>query len=241
MQKIPISGIYLSVRSQDSNIYHWLIDTLVRLKCLDDIPPLKELPLIVRDPLSSFQAETLRLMGVDNKLIITNGESFFIDEIFFPSIPSPPCLHSESMQWLRNKFLDNLPPLNPNKRRRIYISRADSNRQVDNESEVLRYLETVGFEKLVMSQMSISEQIDAFRAAEYVVLPHGAAGAYLLFAPNDCKVLELHSPNWINNCYFSLANTLGFSYRWLIGAASGVDKNYKVDLNLVKKLLNIDA
>ena len=233
VQKIPISGIYLSVRADDANIYHWLLETLIRLKCLEDVPKLKELPLIIRDPLSNFQIETLKLLGVENKLIVTNGESFEINDLYFPSIPSPPTLHRSAMKWLRNKFLYKLPPLD--KKRRLYISRVDSNRQLSNEDEIWPYLNSIGFEKLIMSTLSVRDQIDAFRVAECIVLPHGAAGSHLLFIPLDCKVLEFHSPAWINNCYLSLCNTLNIQYDWIIGTLSGTDINYNIKLEDVKK------
>ena len=237
IQTIPISAIYLTVRSQDSNIYHWLIETLVRLKCLDDVPELKNLPLIVRDPLSSFQVETLRIMGIENKLIVTNGESFEINDLYFPSIPSPPSLHPNCMRWLRDKFLKNLPKLPVTPRRRLYISRKDSNRQVSNEDEIFKYLASHGFEKLVMSKLSVVEQIDAFRTAEIVILPHGAAGTHLLFAPLDCRVIELHSPKWINNCYLSICNSLGLRYRWLIGTETDNKMSYRIHLGELTSVL----
>lgn len=237
VQHIPMAAIYLTVRSQDSNIYHWLIETLIRLKCLDDVPKLKGLPLIVRDPLSNFQLETLRIMGVDNKLIVTNGESFVIDDLYFPSIASPPSLHPEAMRWLRDKFLNRLPQLSSAPRRRLYISRSDSNRQVQNEDKIFDYLQENGFEKLIMSQLTVAQQIDAFRVAETIILPHGAAGTHLLFAPQDCKVIELHSPRWVNNCYLSLCRSLNLSYKWLIGSQSGADMDYTVDLSQLKVFL----
>jgi len=236
VQRISLSAIYLSVRSDDKNIYHWLIETLIRLKCLDEIPELRKLPLIVRDPLTNFQLETLKIMGVENKIIITNGESFLIDELFFPSIPSTPSQHPAAMKWLRDKFLIGLPDLGGIKRR-LFISRADSNRQVANEDEIFDYLEQQGYIKLVMSELSIMDQIDYFRSAESVVISHGAAGAYLLFAPLLCKVIELHSPKWISHCYFSLCNSLGISYRYLIGSQSGNDMDYVIDLQKLKTLL----
>jgi hypothetical protein len=117
LETIPMAAIYLSVRSQDSNIYHWIIETLIRLKCLDDVPELKKLPLIVREPLNDFQRETLKIMGIENKLIITNGASFAIDDLFFPSIPSTPSQHRAAMRWLREKFLSGLPQYTGPKRR----------------------------------------------------------------------------------------------------------------------------
>lgn len=237
IQTIPISAIYLSVRAQDNNIFHWMIETLVRLRCMDEVPELKNLPLIVRDPLNTFQVESLRIMGITNKIIVTNGESFKIDDLYFPSIPSPPSLHPECMKWLRNKFLNNLPNPSKTTRRRIFISREDSTRKIVNEDELFKYLETLGFEKLVMTKLSPLEQIDAFRTAEIVVLPHGAAGTHLLFVPFDCKVIELHSLKWINNCYLSICNSLGINYRWIIDPESKASFDYKIDIEKLKSCL----
>ncbi|WP_215393693.1 DUF563 domain-containing protein [Polynucleobacter sp. TSB-Sco08W16] len=237
IQKIPIPAIYLSVRPNDKNIYHWVMETLIRLKCLDDLPELKNIPLIVRDQLSDFQKSTLRLMGVDNKLIITNGESFEIEDLFFPSIPSTPTQHPGAMHWLRDKFLNRM--MKPaNTKKRLYISRIDSNRQVANEDEIFSYLEGLGYEKLIMSEISAEDQINYFRAAESIVIPHGAAGTHLLFVPPTCKVIELHSPKWVNHCYLSLCASLGISYKWILGSQHGNDMDYVVNLNELKALIS---
>lgn len=233
---IPLAAIYLSVRSHDSNIYHWIIETLTRLKCLDEIPDLKKLPLIVRDPLNDFQLETLKMMGIENKLIVTNGESFEIDDLFFPSIPSTPSQHRTAMRWIREKFLSQLPKSTELKRR-LYISRRDSNRQVTNEDQIFEFLEKLGYKKLIMSELALKDQIDYFRSAESIIIPHGAAGTHILFAPLTCKVIELHSPKWMNHCYFSLCHNLGISYKWIIGTQVEGGLNYSIDISELKTLI----
>jgi hypothetical protein len=218
IQHISIPALYLSVRADDRNIYHWIIETIVRLKCLEVVPELKSIPIIVREPLSQFQLATLEILGVTNQIFITNGHSFSADNLFYPSIPSPPPFHSGAMQWLRKSFLRRLPELSSAKRKRLYISRCDaSNRKVKNESELFSFLKTLGFEFLVMTELDPYEQIDAFRSAEFIVLPHGAAGAHLLFIPSDCRVIELHSPYFLQNCYFAICHSLAFNYRFLLG------------------------
>jgi capsular polysaccharide biosynthesis protein len=140
------------------------------------------------------------------------------------------------MNWLRGKLLAGFPK-EVAQRRRLYISRSDSNRRVSNEEEIFRFLESQGFEKLIMSQLTPGEQIDAFRAAEIIVLPHGAAGANLVFVPLDCRVIELHSPRWLNSCYMCLCSTLGIGYDWLMGNQMGSDMDYKVDLQKLNQIL----
>jgi len=245
VRHIPIPGIYLTVRPHDQNIYHWVFETLVRLRCLEVVPALRNIPIIVHAPLNEFQLKTLELFGVNNKIIVTNGESFTIDELFFPSIPAPPTLHTASMRWLRNNFLKGLPSSSNPKRRRLYISRQDSTRRVKNEHEIFAILKLMDFEMLLMSKLSPQNQMEAFRDAEIIVLPHGAAGTHLLLAPLDCRVIELHSPTFIENCYASLCYSLGLNYHWLIGEkcieqgdkVSDYYRDYLIDAKLLKKII----
>ena len=245
VQHIPVPALYLTVRPNDRNIYHWVFETLIRLRCLEIVPALKNIPIIVHTPLNEFQLKTLELLGVTNKLIITNGESFTIDELFFPSIPAPPTLHATSMKWLRNSFLKGLSRPSPAKRRRLYISRQDSSRRVKNEEEIFAILKPMDFEMLVMSDLSPQNQMEAFRDAEIIVLPHGAAGTHLLLVPEYCRVVELHSPTFVQNCYASLCNSLGLDYNWLIGEqsfeqaneVSDQERDYSIDAKLLKKII----
>jgi len=245
VQHIPMPAIYLTVRPNDQNIYHWVFETLVRLKCLDIVPALKNIPIIIHAPPNEFQLKTLELLGVTNKLIITNGESFTINELFFPSIPAPPTLHVSSLRWLRDNFLKGLASSSTTKQRRLYISRRDSTRRVKNEDEVFDILKLMDFEMLVMSELSPQKQMEAFRDAEMIVLPHGAAGTHLLLASKHCKVIELHSPTFIQNCYASLCHSLDLDYNWLIGEqsfeqaneVSDQERDYLIDAKLLKKMI----
>lgn len=221
------------------------IETLVRLRCLDIVPALKNIPIIIHAPLNEFQLKTLELLGVTNKLIITNGESFTINELFFPSIPAPPTLHVSSLRWLRDNFLKGLASSSTTKLRRLYISRRDSTRRVKNEDEVFDILRLMDFEMLVMSELSPQKQMEAFRDAEMIVLPHGAAGTHLLLASKHCKVIELHSPTFMQNCYASLCHSLDLDYNWLIGEqsfeqaneVSDQERDYLIDAKLLKKMI----
>ena len=55
---------------------------------------------------------------------------------------------------------------------------------------------------------SFREQIDIFRGASAVVAPHGAALTNILFAPNECRVLELFASRGGSNAYEVLATAL---------------------------------
>ncbi|MBP2303082.1 glycosyltransferase family 61 protein [Azospirillum picis] len=231
--------LYLSVRQDDRNLYHWIFETLPRLVCLEAIPELQQFPLLVRDPLTELQLAFLRWMGFEQEVIVTGGRSVLAADLFFASIPSPPALHRPLLEWLQHRITTGLPNASCSTRRRLFISRQDARngRQVVNEDEVAEALLPLGFERLIMSRCSPLEQIQAFQQAEKVILPHGAAGAHLLFMPKKSSIIELHSPNQINNVYFAAAKTRGIPYGSLTGTSVGVGNNYLVDPQSLLRLL----
>lgn len=233
--------IYLTLRAHDGNIFHWLFEVLPRLKCLDVLPQLRDLPLLVRDPLNSFQETTLRLMGITNRILTTGGKSAKVAQLYFPSIASPPSIHPETVAWLRQKMLGSLPSSDSlsSSARKLYISRKDANaRRVSNEDEVMKVLAPLGFEHIVMSTLSPAEQIETMRNAKTIVLAHGAAGAHLLFAPTDCNVIELHSPKWPNSVYFTISKALGQPYGYLFGKHQNRQLDYEIDVKQLLSMLN---
>lgn len=232
--------IYLSLRAHDGNIFHWLFEVLPRLRCLETVPQLHELPLLVREPLNPFQETTLRLMGIANRIITTNGKSAKVAHLYFPSIASPPSIHPETVTWLRHTILGATKGLGPDSQnRKLYISRKDANaRRVSNEDELMQALQPLGYECIVMSDLSPQEQIETMRNAKSIVLAHGAAGAHLLFAPTDCQVIELHSPKWPNSVYFTVSKALGQPYGFLFGKHENRQMDYTID---VKQLLSMLA
>ncbi|MBU3583732.1 glycosyltransferase family 61 protein [Polynucleobacter sp. 15G-AUS-farblos] len=230
--------IYLTLRAHDGNIFHWLFEVLPRLRCLDLVPQLRDLPLLVRDPLNTFQETTLRLMGITNRILTTGGKSAKVAQLYFASITSPPSIHPETVAWLRQKILGSLPS-SKSVDRKLYISRKDANaRRVSNEDEVMKVLAPLGFEHIVMSALSPAEQIETMRNAKTIVLAHGAAGAHLLFAPTECNVIELHSPKWPNSVYFTISKALGQPYGFLFGRHQNRQLDYSIDVKQLLSMLN---
>ena len=230
--------IYLSVRRDDRNPYHWIFETLPRLKCLQAIPALRDLPLLMRDPPTVFQRAFLDWMGVKNDILISEGRNIACRSLIFPSIPYPPPLHPETIAWLQAEILGGQPLPVRQSRRRILISRRDggNGRRVANEDELAARLAAFGFERLTLSEMEPAEQIRAFRESEIVVLPHGAAGALLLFAPSDCRVIELQAPRQLNALYFVLTRMIGQPYSVLLGKGARRTNDYSVDADALAAL-----
>ena len=93
-------------------------------------------------------------------------------------------------------------------------------------------------------RLSFREQIDGLRGASAVVAPHGAGLTNILFAPNQCRVLELFASRGGTLTYEVLAKALGQDYTALRDhgpaptfAAEQNDMAITVDLDAVEDWL----
>src|SRR5439155_8720213 len=101
---------------------------------------------------------------------------------------------------------------------RVLLVRRNTGREFLNLNEVLDTCHRYGFRPVDTSRMSLSEQIDLFGRAGYVIGAHGAGLMNLLFqrgAPLSLLELFPDSPSsigWIMAHYFYLCRALGFGY-----------------------------
>lgn len=103
------------------------------------------------------------------------------------------------------------------KGRRILISRTDApSRHIINNEEVEAVFGRHGFEPVVLSGLSFAEQRDLFTEASHVAGVHGAGLSNLLFASQNCRVLEILPPLVASHAYWMLCSALGQHYRVMI-------------------------
>lgn len=107
--------------------------------------------------------------------------------------------------------------------RKLYISRKDSaKRRLMNEDAVAQRLLARGFEILQLSELSLADQMAAFRDAEVIVAPHGAGLTNLLYcdvARAPARVIELAQGNYVNMCFIRIGQLLGLDYSFVINPA----------------------
>lgn len=95
----------------------------------------------------------------------------------------------------------------------IYISRVDSKmRPMRNEDELMQRLIRHGVEPVVLSELSLDEQIELFNNTRVVIGPHGGGLANLVFSRPGTVVYELLPDNWVNPCMNQLAQLRGLHY-----------------------------
>ncbi|WP_236728656.1 glycosyltransferase family 61 protein [Methylobacterium sp. WSM2598] len=116
----------------------------------------------------------------------------------------------------------------PGAGRRLYISRADSHyRRLENEREIETLLAGRGFDVVRLADRTLEQQISLLATAEVVVSPHGAGLTNLGYCEPGTKVLEFHSPQYLNWCMRNLSIAAGLRYGFLMGEATEGDR-YRV-------------
>ncbi|TKX52297.1 glycosyltransferase family 61 protein, partial [Halorubrum sp. SS7] len=87
---------------------------------------------------------------------------------------------------------------------RVYISRDDADeRRVVNETQVVRLLEDYGFSRVILSNLSLAEQIVLFYQADVVIGPHGAGLLNAVYS-EDVQVIEIFG-DYRNACYYTMS------------------------------------
>jgi hypothetical protein len=209
----------------DHSYYHFLLDVLPRLAILDT--PGVPTPERWYVPLQrGFQREILELAGflpeadvIDSDLEThVRAETLLVPGLPDTELRTPPWTVPFIRERLRPSSLERVPG------RRIYVTRGRErhNRTVANERDVVELLAGRGFIVVDPGTMPVAEQIRTFAEAEWIVAPHGAALANLVFTSPGASIVELFAPDFVQGCYWKLADCVpGLGYRYLLGAGRG--------------------
>lgn len=236
VRKLPpihdLPGTAAVLSTQGTDVYfHWMFDVLPRLELIrlakisfSDIDY-----FIFSSYHRPFQIETLKELDISPKKVITNREYVHLraEKLLLPSWGGTPGqMPYWVCQFLRDKFLNSCVAESSNKKRRIYISRANAtHRKITNEVELMQVLEPLGFVSVQLETLSVKEQAHLFSSAEMIVAAHGAGLSNLVFCQPGTQVVELFSPNYVEIHYWALSHQLGLDYYYLIGAGKQPRKN----------------
>lgn len=212
------------------NYYHWMFEGLPRVELLRqagiDLGAVDW--FIVNDTANQFVQPSLAALGIpESKLRVTrDGQALRCEELFVPSMP---CQTNPS-RWVCDFLRRSLLPLAPAqvKRERLFVSRAPgAKRRITNESEVEAMLVPRGFRKVYLETCTLAEQVALFANAEAIAAAHGASMANLVFCAPQTKVIEIFEPEYVNPCYWGVAQQVGLDYGYLLGEGgfTGVVQN----------------
>ncbi|GAB3314684.1 hypothetical protein GCM10027299_03150 [Larkinella ripae] len=158
-----------------------------------------------------FELELLQLLGyklssiLDSRIhsvkfntVLTGNSS----DWFYP--------HSDDIMRFKNR-IENRIPLIPAEPKRIYIRRA-GRRRVLNEEQLITLLLKYDFEIIEDQPGTIADQVALYHNASFIIGPHGASFANILWCKPGTRLLELFSKHYVPDYYRYLAQLLDLDY-----------------------------
>lgn len=227
---VRLGGQYLVVGGK-AGYYHWLTEILPRLAHCSRVFNLKTMKVLMRPTSARYALEMLALMGVqptfeasavihvDSAILPTHLVHHKRQGRYSPELPALTRYYTERYLKVPKRSYPE----------RIYVSRDDApTRRVENEREILGVLERFGFERVVLSELPIAEQIGLFRHAKFVVGPHGAGLTNVLFCEPGARLLELYGENLRAASPFrNLAQLSDVEYALLLCPQGSAPRGYK--------------
>ena len=224
--------------------FHWFAEWLPRLAGVVRFTAEtgRSPTVIVPSNPPEWLRESLRLVGF-NEYTTWGGGRTAVGELVVPSLrrahpvdaPEEYTNTIDGYRWVRRRILNRITSDAPLATERVYITRRRADdRHVLNETALLDSLTDYGFEAYELETMSFTEQVRLFEGADVVVGPHGAGLVNLIYG-TDLTVIELFG-DYINGCYYTLSDGLGFNYGFLRCQPVGADM--RVDVDRLEMLLN---
>ncbi len=226
-QKLPsplkISGTvaFLSV-GWGTTYFHWMTDLLPRIELLrlKGINFAKIDKFVVNRCQLPYEKATLNHFGIPEDKIIESQQHPHVEAERLVIA----YLHYRGGNWvgkfLRQEFLTkSLSQVKSSGYDRLYISRKYAQyRKVINEAELVNCLKAnFGFHVVTLETLSFAEQVAMMFGAKVAIAPHGAGLTNLVFCNPGTKIIEIFSPDYINNCYWLLSHQVNIDYYYLLG------------------------
>ena len=232
------TALLLGAANSD-NYYHWLLDSVPRWKMLQAANRSDyDFVLLPWRP-SPFQDEVLDRLKVP-KAKRLRCSKYFVHQFERLVVPAMPFPGDEVPAWacayVRSLFPEKA--LGPEK---IYLRRGAGRRQLVNEAELEKALQSLGFVSIQAERLTVAEQANQLSSARCVVAPHGAALTNLLFAPPGALLMELFHPQHKNRCFVNIAAACGHRYASLDGFSNDRDGerhlHYAIEVGTVLEIL----
>jgi len=206
------------------NYFHWLFDILPKIKICSEIYNIKKIDYFYLTKLKKFQKEILNLLGIKKirildsnlyrhvqaKKIIAVTHPWYEKGFILEEVNKMP---KWIVLWLRKIFLSKALKFKSNKK--IFIDRSESkfnHCKIINDDEVSSYLNSKGFSKYKVGQLSFRKQIHLFKNAKTIIGPHGAAFANLIFCKAKTKVIEIKPKKHKNFINKKISEYLNLDY-----------------------------
>jgi len=233
------------------NYYHWMTEAILSLDILSraigpDASVSIALPKSMDIAAVFDHRESLRSVGLDRydvvevaAELINVREAIWVDSDLVQSMPAP------YLQDFRQRVAARYAAPRGPRKRRLLIARKGPTRTIANIEQVQAFLSRHGFETIYLEGMSIVDQILLFQSAEFVIGPHGAGLANLLFCEPRTRVIELTPSVEMRPFFWLISEKLSLIYGVLfcsVAEGQGFQGAVTVDIGKLQALYGkVDA
>ena len=178
---------------------------------------------------TDFESELLALLGIGpNQLFDSRQHTLTFDRVLLANNSSWFYPTADDVLALKTIVEAQLPPAPSEPPKRLYISRS-GRRRVLNEPDLVAMLMRYGFDYIEDNPRSVAGQVRLYQSAEFVVGPHGASFANLLWCRPGTQLIELFAPHYRPDYFRYLAHVLDLNYA---GYSCGpVGQNHHTNVN----------
>ena len=233
-----------------NNYAHWLLDIVPKIKILSQVYNLKKIDYFYFSKLNHFQKETFKILKLNPSKIIDSkiNKHCLIENLIFCTHPNYikktfSFAQSDIPKWIINYLRKIFLPLAAKNKKiydKIYIDRSDSKQnhcKIVNDQEIQKYLKNKGFKVIKLSNFSLKKQISIFKHCNFVIGPHGAGMANLIFCQKRTKVLEIKNIGHPNKVYQKISKFNKLKHQFIM--LKKLKNRKKGDMYLsIKKLEN---
>lgn len=132
---------------------------------------------------------------------------------------------SSDLDWIDKKCSRNIDTNNlsesPN---RVYLSRENYNRSLENRDQVINMLSKYGFEICKPENLSLKKQISLFKGADVITGPVGSGFTNIIFC-DDTTLFPIHPPDTFHTYFYELATVLDIKNIPVFGDLSNQAEN----------------
>ena len=218
------------------NYYHWTLEALPRIFSVKAHTP--NLKLLIHEKLKPFIEYYLSFFNFKDIILIKEDELVWAEKLWLPMHTAPGLRHKESLiremaGYIKVKHGLSHPNTTVDK---LFISRKKATfRKAVNEDEVYALLYEHGFQKVVLEELSVKEQINLLRGVKIFAGIHGAGFSNLLYMDQGKLLLDIIHEDHQQDAFYNLACAFGIDYFRLECKGTGVQKYCGSDDIIVDK------
>lgn len=213
---------------------HWIMDALPRLALLKEFPP--DTKILVPAKLAAYQIETLRLLGLLERVRHTPEPHVIVENYFFSAPTAMISTYNPyGVGWLRSAFLP-LADKTYRGPKRFIIQRKGKSRGILNEAEVNAFFEKLGWAIIDTETLTFAQEIELFANAEAFAGVLGSGFTNGIWSSPGCKVITFVADSWVDSWVEWICDVNKLDYHWQIFPSDHA-MMVRVDLDELKKLV----